>query len=54
MQPVPDHGEHSYEGDGKLKGKVARITGADSGTAKAVAIAFGREGADFVVSYLSE
>lgn len=54
MQPVPDHGEQSYKGDEKLSGKVAIITGADSGIGKAVAIAFAREGADIVVSYLSE
>ncbi|WP_197434331.1 SDR family oxidoreductase [Agrobacterium vitis] len=54
MQPIPDHGEHSYKGDGKLEGKVALITGADSGIGKAVAIAFAREGADIVISYLSE
>ncbi len=54
MEPVPDHGERTYRGDGKLKGKVALITGADSGIGKAVAIAFAREGADVVISYLSE
>lgn len=54
MKPVPDHGETSYKGDGKLTGKVALITGADSGIGKAVAIAFAREGADIVISYLSE
>jgi len=54
MQPVPDHGEHSYRGDGKLSGKVALITGADSGIGKAIAIAFAREGADVVISYLNE
>lgn len=54
MKPVPDHGEKSYRGDGKLKGKVALITGADSGIGKAVAIAFAREGADIVISYLNE
>jgi NAD(P)-dependent dehydrogenase (short-subunit alcohol dehydrogenase family) len=54
MSPVPDHGEESYKGDGKLQGKVAVITGADSGIGRAVAIAFAREGADILLSYLDE
>jgi NAD(P)-dependent dehydrogenase (short-subunit alcohol dehydrogenase family) len=54
MSPVPDCGEKSYRGSGKLEGKAAVITGADSGIGRAVAIAFAREGADVVVSYLSE
>lgn len=54
MKPVPDHGEESYVGSGRLKGKVALITGADSGIGRAVAIAFAREGADILISYLSE
>ena len=54
MQPVPDHGEKSYRGNGRLEGRVALITGADSGIGKAVAIAFAREGADIVISYLNE
>lgn len=54
MQNKPDHGENSYRGAGRLKDKVAVVTGADSGIGKAVAIAFAREGADVVVSYLSE
>lgn len=54
MQPVPDHGEHSYRGAGRLDGKVALITGADSGIGKAVALAFAREGADIVISFLDE
>jgi NAD(P)-dependent dehydrogenase (short-subunit alcohol dehydrogenase family) len=54
MAPAPDHGEHSYHGSGKLAGRVALITGADSGIGRAVAIAFAREGADILVSYLCE
>jgi NAD(P)-dependent dehydrogenase (short-subunit alcohol dehydrogenase family) len=54
MRPVPDHGETSYKGNGRLAGKVALITGADSGIGRAVAIAFAREGADILISYLSE
>jgi NAD(P)-dependent dehydrogenase (short-subunit alcohol dehydrogenase family) len=54
MQPIPDHGEESYVGSGKLNGKVALITGGDSGIGRAVAIAFAREGADIVLSYLNE
>ncbi|MDN4613065.1 SDR family oxidoreductase [Leifsonia sp. F6_8S_P_1B] len=54
MEPRPDHGEQSYRGSGKLEGKVALITGADSGIGKAVAIAYAREGADVAISYLSE
>ena len=54
MQPVPDCGEQSYRGSGKLEGKVAVITGGDSGIGRAVAIAYAREGADVVICYLSE
>jgi NAD(P)-dependent dehydrogenase (short-subunit alcohol dehydrogenase family) len=54
LDPRPDHGEQSYRGSGKLAGKVALITGADSGIGKAVAIAYAREGADVAISYLSE
>jgi NAD(P)-dependent dehydrogenase (short-subunit alcohol dehydrogenase family) len=54
MTPEPDHGEDSYAGSGKLTGKAAVITGADSGIGRAVAIAFAREGADVLISYLSE
>ena len=54
MDPVPDCGEASYVGSGKLDGKVAVITGADSGIGRAVAIAYAREGADVVIAYLSE
>jgi NAD(P)-dependent dehydrogenase (short-subunit alcohol dehydrogenase family) len=54
MTPRPDHGEHSYRGSGRLAGKAALITGADSGIGRAVAIAFAREGADVIISYLDE
>ena len=54
MDPVPDHGEDSYRGSGKLEGKKTLITGGDSGIGRAVAIAFAREGADVAISYLSE
>jgi NAD(P)-dependent dehydrogenase (short-subunit alcohol dehydrogenase family) len=54
MRDKPDHGETSYVGSGRLEGKVAVITGGDSGIGKAVAIAFAREGADVVISYLDE
>ena len=54
MDPVPDCGEESYRGSGKLTDKVAVITGGDSGIGRAVAIAYAREGADVVISYLSE
>jgi NAD(P)-dependent dehydrogenase (short-subunit alcohol dehydrogenase family) len=54
MTPRPDHGEESYRGSGKLTGKAAVITGGDSGIGRAVAIAFAREGADVLISYLNE
>ena len=54
MTPKPDHGEESYRGSGKLTGKAAVITGGDSGIGRAVAIAFAREGADVLISYLDE
>jgi NAD(P)-dependent dehydrogenase (short-subunit alcohol dehydrogenase family) len=54
MTPKPDHGEESYRGSGRLTGKRAVITGGDSGIGRAVAIAFAREGADVLISYLSE
>jgi len=54
MDPVPDHGEQTYVGHGRLKGKRALITGGDSGIGRAVAIAYAREGADVAISYLNE
>jgi NAD(P)-dependent dehydrogenase (short-subunit alcohol dehydrogenase family) len=54
MEPRADHGEESYVGQGRLKDRVALITGADSGIGRAVAIAFAREGADILCSYLNE
>lgn len=54
LQPKADHGEKSYRGSGKLEGKKAIITGGDSGIGRAVAIAFSREGADVLISYLNE
>jgi NAD(P)-dependent dehydrogenase (short-subunit alcohol dehydrogenase family) len=54
MDPRPDHGETSYKGSGKLTGKKAVITGGDSGIARAVAIAYAREGADILIAYLDE
>jgi NAD(P)-dependent dehydrogenase (short-subunit alcohol dehydrogenase family) len=51
MVITPDHGEDSYKGSGKLEGKAALITGADSGIGRAVALAFAREGADVLISY---
>ena len=54
MEPKPDHGETSYRGSDRLLGKKVLITGGDSGIGRAVAIAFAREGADLVISYLDE
>ena len=54
MEQQPDHGEDTYVGSGKLEGKRAVITGGDSGIGRAVAIAFAREGADVLISYLPE
>ncbi|MEU5828534.1 SDR family oxidoreductase [Micromonospora tulbaghiae] len=54
MGPKPDHGEESYRGSDRLTGKRAVITGGDSGIGRAVAIAFAREGADVLVTYLGD
>jgi NAD(P)-dependent dehydrogenase (short-subunit alcohol dehydrogenase family) len=54
MAPKPDHGETSYKGSNRLQGRKAVITGGDSGIGRAVAIAYAREGADIVISYLNE
>ena len=54
MDPRPDHGEHSYVGHGRLLDKKAIVTGGDSGIGRAVALAYAREGADVLVSYLDE
>ncbi|MEE7455533.1 NAD(P)-dependent oxidoreductase [Methylorubrum populi] len=54
MDPKPDHGETSYRGCGRLEGKKAIVTGGDSGIGRAVALAFAREGADVLISYLDE
>ncbi|MBO0692908.1 MAG: glucose 1-dehydrogenase [Acidimicrobiaceae bacterium] len=54
MTPVPDCGEQSYVGHGRLAGKATVITGGDSGIGRAVAIAFAREGADVLIAYLDE
>ena len=54
MDPKPDYGESSYEGTGRLEGRRAVVTGADSGIGRAVALAYAREGADVLISYLNE
>ena len=54
MRPQADHGEQSYHGTGRMEGKAALITGADSGIGRAVALAYAREGADVLISYIDE
>jgi NAD(P)-dependent dehydrogenase (short-subunit alcohol dehydrogenase family) len=54
LTPKADHGEDSYVGHGRLEGKATLVTGADSGIGRAVALAFAREGADVLISYLNE
>src|SRR3954469_25885078 len=54
MRPVPDHGEATYRGSGRLTDKKAVITGADSGIGRAIALAYAREGADVAIAYYNE
>ncbi|GLY11283.1 SDR family oxidoreductase [Pseudobacillus badius] len=54
MNPQPDHIDNNYKGSGKLEGKKALLTGADSGIGRATAVYFAREGADVAIVYLEE
>jgi len=54
MRPASDYGEDTYRGSGRLEGRSAIVTGGDSGIGRAVALAFAREGADVLISYLPE
>jgi len=54
MRPEPDYGYDTYRGSGRLEGRAAIVTGGDSGIGRAVALAFAREGADVLISYLEE
>ena len=54
LHPRADHGETTYRGSGRLQDKATVITGGDSGIGRAVALAYAREGADVLISYLNE